>query len=66
MHYLEKKKGAEISSMSTSRPRWLEIVIEGYQRDNTTKALLSELALTGSNADGFLLQDGIIKYNGRI
>lgn len=47
-------------------PKWLEIVIEGYQQDDSSKQLLSELALTGSNDKGFSLIDGVIRYKGRI
>jgi len=51
---------------SVSTPRWLEIVIEGYQSDDSSKQLLAELALTGSNDNGFSLVDGIIRYKNRI
>lgn len=61
-----KEQDSEVLVISTSRLRWLEIVVEGYQKDNTTKSLLAELALTGSNSEGFVLQDGIIKYKDRI
>jgi hypothetical protein len=44
----------------------MEIVIEGYQQDKQCKTLLTELSLTGSNNKGFTLQEGIIRYKGRI
>jgi hypothetical protein len=53
-------------AVSTITPKWLEIIIEGYQQDDHSKQLLAELALTGSNDKGFSLQDGIIKYKDRI
>lgn len=53
-------------AISSSTPRWLEIIIEGYQQDESTKQLLSELAVTGTNDKGFSLVDGITKYKGRI
>ncbi|WVZ88332.1 LOW QUALITY PROTEIN: hypothetical protein U9M48_034866 [Paspalum notatum var. saurae] len=51
--------------ISSSTPRWLEIIIEGYQQDST-KQLLAELAISGSNDKGFTLLDGIVRYKGRI
>jgi hypothetical protein len=53
-------------ALSAVKPRWLEIIIEGYQQDPETKQLLTELCITGSNTKGFTLTDGIIKYKGRI
>lgn len=43
-------------------PRWLEIVIEGYQQDEASKHLLAELTLTGTNDKGFSLVDGVIRH----
>lgn len=40
--------------------------MEGYQQDATTKQLLAELAITGTNDKGFSSIDGLIKYRGRI
>jgi hypothetical protein len=50
----------------TTTPKWLEIIVEGYQQYDHSKQLLAELALTGTNDKGFSLVDGIIKYKGRI
>lgn len=55
-----------ISAISIVIPKWLEIVLEGYTKDEQTKQLLSELSITGSNDKGFTLSDGIIKYKNRI
>jgi len=38
--------------VSTSTPRWLEIILEGYHQDQDTKKLLAELALTHTNEKG--------------
>ena len=35
----------ELSAMSASIPRWLEIIIEGYEQDPQTKKLLAELSI---------------------
>jgi hypothetical protein len=63
---LSRQPEQQLAAVSTSTPRWLEIIIEGYQQDTSTKALLAELSITGSNDKGFSLVDGIIKYKGRI
>jgi RNase adaptor protein for sRNA GlmZ degradation len=56
----------ELNASSTSTPKWLEFVIEGYQQDEQTKQLLAELCVTGSNDKGFSVTEGIIRYKGRI
>ncbi|CAO2200139.1 unnamed protein product [Urochloa humidicola] len=56
----------QCSAISVSTPKLLEVVIEGYQQDPTTKALLAELALTGQNDKGYSLEEGVIRYKGRI
>ena len=53
-------------AISATTPKWLEIVVEGYQADDQSKQLLAELALTGTNEKGFSLVDGVIRYKGRI
>jgi hypothetical protein len=44
----------------------MEIVIEGYEKDEQTKKLYAELCLQGSNAQGFALVDGVIRHQGKI
>jgi hypothetical protein len=56
----------QMQAMSTCRPKWLEIIVEGYQKDPDAKQLLTELSITGSNDKGFQLQDGVIKYKDRV
>jgi hypothetical protein len=55
-----------LMAVSSSTPKWLEIIMEGYYQDDQTKKLLAELTITGTNDKGFELVDGIIKYKGRI
>jgi hypothetical protein len=66
MLYLAKPCHSHLTAISTSTPKWLEIILEGYTQDEQTKQLLTELSLTGSNDKGFSLTDGIIKFKGRI
>ena len=51
-----------LTAITASTPKWMEIVLEGYQQDDQTKQLLTELSITGSNDKGFTLSDGLIKY----
>jgi hypothetical protein len=53
-------------AISTVKPRWLEIVIEGYANDAQAQKLLTELSLTKSNEQGFSLQDGVLRHKGRV
>ena len=55
-----------VAAISTSTPQWLEIIVEGYTKDDQTKQLLTELIITGSTDKGFSLFDGLIKYKNRI
>jgi hypothetical protein len=56
----------EVHALSIMKPRWLEIIEEGYLQDDNTKQLLTELAITPSNQKGFTLVGGLIKYKGRV
>lgn len=53
-------------AISVVKPRWIEIVTEGYQQDPKAKQLLVELSVQGFNEQGFSLQDGIIRHKGRV
>ena len=59
-------KPSSLAAISARTPKWLEIILEGYQQDDQTKQLLTELSITGSNDKGFTLSDGLIKYKNRI
>jgi len=39
---------------------------EGYEDDPTAKQLLTELAVSSDNQKGYSLQDGVIRYQGRV
>lgn len=62
----QKPEPHNVMAISSSTPKWLEIVIEGYQHDDHSKQLWAELALTGSNDKGFSLVNGVIRHKGRI
>ena len=58
----------EFHSISTSvaKPAWLDNLQQGYEDDPHAKALITELSVTHSNDKGFSLQDGILRYKGRV
>lgn len=53
-------------AISCIQPLWVQEVINSYTVDTTAQDLLTQLAVTGSNPDGFSLHDGLIKHNGKI
>lgn len=56
----------ELDAISISKPKWMEVIIEGYQQDDAAKTLLTELSLIGQNDKGYTLVDGVIKYKWRV
>jgi hypothetical protein len=56
----------QLNAISISKPRWIEIIVEGYQEDPMAKQLLTGLSITSSNDKGFSLVDGLIRHKGRI
>jgi hypothetical protein len=58
--------GLNMMAMSAVQPKWLATIRGGYAADTQAQQLLTELALTGFNEQGYSLQDGIIRYRGRI
>lgn len=53
-------------SMSISVPRWMEIIQEGYEKDEATKQLLTQLSVHSDKQGDFQLMQGIIRHNGKI
>jgi hypothetical protein len=52
----------QLVALSECKPKWLEVVVEGYEKDPDTKQLLTELNVTGSISKGYQLIDGVIRY----
>ena len=57
---------SELNAISAVYPRWLEIVTEGYAQNTQDQQLLSELSVHSPNEQGFSLQNGLIRHNGKI
>lgn len=55
----------DIAALSVIKPVWLQDIQEAYQQDTQAKCLLTELALSSPQGH-YSLQDGVIKYKGRV
>lgn len=55
-----------VAAISTSIPSWLQKLQEGYEDDPHTKQLLTELSISFENDKGFTLQDGVLRFKGRV
>jgi hypothetical protein len=53
-------------AISSAEPTWLQMLVEGYDDDPETNKLWEELTLTGSNDKGYTLEQGVIRFRGRI
>lgn len=63
---LSRQCEEETSAISMSIPRWLEIIQEGYTKDEETHKLLAELSLLPDGQGDFKLVQGIIRHKGKI
>ncbi|WVZ64260.1 hypothetical protein U9M48_013810 [Paspalum notatum var. saurae] len=55
-----------LQAVSTVQPAWLQEVLNSYTTDGKAQILLSQLAVTTPNAEGYSLDQGLIKYKGKI
>ena len=53
-------------AISAVEPTWVQVLMDGYDEDPGTKALWTELSVTGSNDKGYTLQQGVIRFYDRI
>jgi hypothetical protein len=56
----------ELYNISLIRPRWIEMIVDGYSTDPRAQVLLQELSLSNPNEQGFSLRQGVIQYKDRI
>ena len=52
--------------MSVCQPTWLLEVLQSYDSDPVTQELLAKLSDTSVSTPNYTLQDGLIRYKGRI
>jgi len=57
---------AQCAAMSVCQPAWLLEVLQSYDSDPVTQELLAKLSDTSVSTPNYTLQDGLIRYKGRI
>jgi hypothetical protein len=55
-----------LDMISSCRPDWVKEVYHSYDVDSSAQELLTELAVSSPNSKGYSLEQGLIKYQGRI
>ena len=55
-----------LQAVSQAQPQWLQAVINSYVTDARAQDLLAQLAVHSPNAQGYSLDQGLIRYHGRI
>lgn len=63
---MSRKPVPSVMAVSHCSPTWIEQLKSGYEDDEFTKQLLVELSVSATNDKGFQLQNGVIKYKGRV
>ncbi|XP_040379158.1 uncharacterized protein LOC121054199 [Oryza brachyantha] len=61
-----RTKGLSTYEKEFCNPTWLSEVVQGYSDDLQASKLLSALAVNSSAVPNFSLQNGLLKYKGRI
>jgi hypothetical protein len=56
----------ELQAISVSKPRWLEEIVEYYEKDPDAKKFLTELSISRENDKCYQLKDGLIRYKGKV
>lgn len=56
----------ELLAISMVTPSWLDKLQLGYEDNEEAKQLLTELSLSSPNDRGYSLENGIIKFKGRV
>lgn len=62
---LSRKEEDESQAISTCVPKWLEIVQEGYEKDEEAKHLLTELSLNPEGVGNFSYNKELLGIRGR-
>jgi hypothetical protein len=55
-----------MQAVSVVQPSWIHEVVNSYQTDQFAQDLLAQLAVTSPNADGFSLDNGVIRQDNKI
>lgn len=63
---LSRKPVSVVLAISQCSPSWIEQLKSGYEDDEYTKRVLTELSLSATSDKGFQLQHGVLRYKGRV
>jgi hypothetical protein len=55
-----------LQGVSEVQPLWVQEILNSYTTNSKAQQLLIQLAVHSPNEDGFSLEQGLIRYNGRI
>jgi len=56
----------EVQAISECIPTWVQKLVEGYEDDEQAKRLMTELAISADSHPGYKLQNGVLRYKGRV
>lgn len=56
----------QLCAVSICEPSWTSSVIQGYSNDSYTQDILTKLAISKDFVTNFTLQDGVLKFKGRL
>lgn len=56
----------ELTAITLAKPAWLQAILDSYQHDPAAQQLMSRLALDENSDPGYAIQDGVIRFQGRI
>lgn len=57
---------SELVALSVCRPVWLEAILNSYHEDAAAQQRIAKLALAPDGEEGFSLQEGVVRFQGRI
>ena len=55
-----------MQAISECIPTWVQKLVEGYEDDEQAKRLMTELAISADSHPGYKLQNGVLRYKGRV
>lgn len=61
-----KTQHKEVMAVSECVPTWIQKLKEGYEEDEQAKQLLMELSVSPESNSQFTLQQGVLRYKGRV
>lgn len=60
------RRDAKVSAISVATPVWLEVVVQGYQSDESMKEILLRCNESEDPTSDYSVRDRVILYKGRV